>query len=120
MNVTADGLGFPDGFLWGASTAAHQIEGDNVNSDWWHMDTAAAPSPSPAATRPTATTGWREDMDLLTELGFADYRFSIERARIEPAPGHFSRAEIAHHKAAPCGGAAAEAHVDRHHGGAAG
>src|SRR5690606_7825630 len=23
------------GFLWGASTAAHQIEGGNVNSDWW-------------------------------------------------------------------------------------
>ena len=26
---------FPDGFLWGAATAAHQIEGNNVNSDWW-------------------------------------------------------------------------------------
>ena len=23
------------GFLWGAATAPHQIEGNNVNSDWW-------------------------------------------------------------------------------------
>ena len=28
-------LTFPDGFLWGAATAAHQIEGNNVNSNWW-------------------------------------------------------------------------------------
>ena len=26
---------FPRDFLWGAATAAHQIEGNNVNSDWW-------------------------------------------------------------------------------------
>ena len=26
---------FPENFVWGASTAAHQIEGNNVNSDWW-------------------------------------------------------------------------------------
>ena len=31
----------PAGFLWGASTAAHQIEGMNVNSDFGHSSTAA-------------------------------------------------------------------------------
>jgi hypothetical protein len=25
----------PDGFLWGAATAAHQVEGDNRCSNWW-------------------------------------------------------------------------------------
>ena len=34
MKATSDGRPFPDGFLWGASTAAHQIEGNNVGSDW--------------------------------------------------------------------------------------
>ena len=28
-------LEFPDGFLWGAATAAHQVEGCNVHSDCW-------------------------------------------------------------------------------------
>ena len=26
---------FPDGFLWGSATAAHQVEGNNANNDWW-------------------------------------------------------------------------------------
>src|SRR6478672_4348633 len=29
---------FPTGFFWGAATAAHQIEGNNVNSDWWQSE----------------------------------------------------------------------------------
>ena len=31
---------FPDGFLWGAATAAHQVEGGNVSSDMWEMEWA--------------------------------------------------------------------------------
>jgi hypothetical protein len=29
---------FPDGFLWGAATAAHQVEGNNTNSDIWLLE----------------------------------------------------------------------------------
>ena len=25
---------FPRGFLWGAATAAHQVEGGNTNNNW--------------------------------------------------------------------------------------
>ncbi|WP_371775694.1 glycoside hydrolase family 1 protein [Streptomyces sp. NBC_01438] len=89
----------PDGFLWGASTSAHQTEGGNTNSDWWqfeHMQTPIIKEPSGDAC--DSYHRWREDMDLLSELGFTDYRFSIEWARIEPAPGEFSRAAIAHYR----------------------
>ncbi|MEO3746765.1 family 1 glycosylhydrolase [Plantactinospora sp. B5E13] len=90
---------FPDGFLWGASTAAHQIEGNNTNSDWWRKEVAgAAGIKEPSLDACDSYHRWREDMDLLAELGFTDYRFSIEWARIEPAPGHFSRAELAHYR----------------------
>jgi beta-glucosidase/6-phospho-beta-glucosidase/beta-galactosidase len=40
---------FPDGFLWGSATAAHQVEGGNVNNDWWaweHAEETTAVEPS--------------------------------------------------------------------------
>ncbi len=90
----------PAGFLWGASTAAHQIEGMNVNSDFWAFEHSGL---LPQRFREVSGDAcdsyhrWREDMDLLAELGFTDYRFSIEWARIEPARGEFSNAAIAHY-----------------------
>ncbi|WP_143673046.1 family 1 glycosylhydrolase, partial [Streptomyces sp. b94] len=33
--TTTASVPFPEGFLWGASTAAHQIEGNNTDCDWW-------------------------------------------------------------------------------------
>jgi beta-glucosidase/6-phospho-beta-glucosidase/beta-galactosidase len=29
---------FPDNFQWGTATAAHQVEGNNVNSDFWLLE----------------------------------------------------------------------------------
>jgi len=99
VNTPSAGHPFPDGFLWGASTAAHQIEGNNVNSDWWFREHEADSTlPEPSGDACDSYHRWREDMDLLAELGFTDYRFSIEWARIEPAPGRFSKAEIAHYR----------------------
>lgn len=91
----------PDGFLWGASTAAHQIEGMNVNSDFWAYEhSGLLPQRFLEASGDACDSyhRWPEDMDLLAGLGFTDYRFSIEWARIEPAPGEFSNAEIAHYR----------------------
>lgn len=31
---------FPAGFLWGAATAPHQVEGGNVNADLWPQEWA--------------------------------------------------------------------------------
>ncbi|MFJ5293387.1 glycoside hydrolase family 1 protein [Streptomyces sp. NPDC088348] len=89
----------PDGFLWGASTSAHQIEGNNTNSDWWLFEHTGNPYiKEPSGDACDSYHRWPEDMDLLAHLGFTDYRFSIEWARIEPAPGEFSQAAIAHYR----------------------
>jgi beta-glucosidase len=90
---------FPAGFLFGASTAAHQIEGGNVNSNWWAYEHAAGTHvAAPSGDAADSFHRWPDDLDLVASLGFNAYRFSIEWARIEPEPGEFSRAALAHYR----------------------
>lgn len=90
---------FPDGFLWGAATAAHQVEGNNLNNDWWRLEQIAADYGVQASGDALDSYHrYREDMQLLADRGFSAYRFSLEWSRIEPLPGKFSRAELAHYR----------------------
>ncbi len=88
---------FPHGFLWGASTAPHQIEGNNINSDWWVQE-QTVPGMEPSGDATDSYHRFREDMELLAGAGLNAYRFGIEWARIEPLPRQFSRAELAHYR----------------------
>ena len=88
---------FPPGFLWGAATAAHQIEGNNTNSDFWASE-GRVPGMERSLDAVDSYHRYVEDMTLLAEAGLNSYRFSIEWARIEPVPGEFSRAELAHYR----------------------
>jgi beta-glucosidase len=85
------------GFLWGASTAPHQIEGNNVNSDWWARE-AVMPGMAPSGDAVDSYHRFEEDMRLLADAGLTAYRFGIEWARVEPRPGQVSRAELAHYR----------------------
>ncbi|RSM44249.1 beta-glucosidase [Amycolatopsis balhimycina DSM 5908] len=89
---------FPDGFLWGAATASHQVEGNNLNNDWWQLEQDAAPQVQYSGDAVDSYHRYEEDMRLLAEAGFTAYRFSLEWSRIEPLPGKFSRAELAHYR----------------------
>ena len=90
---------FPPDFLWGTATAAHQIEGNNTNSDWWAFEHTSHPRiKEPSGDAADSYHRWGEDMDLLAGAGFTDYRFSIEWARVEPAPDEFSAAQLAHYR----------------------
>lgn len=92
-------LQFPDSFLWGAATAAHQVEGGNINSDWWVKEHAAnSPVSEPSGDAMDSYHRYREDMRLLAEAGLTSYRFSIEWARIEPEARFVSRAALDHYR----------------------
>ncbi|MWB98409.1 glycoside hydrolase family 1 protein [Agromyces seonyuensis] len=88
---------FPDAFLWGAATAPHQIEGNNLNSDWWARE-GMMPGMEPSGDAVDSYHRYREDMRLLADAGLNAYRFGVEWARIEPRPGQFSNAELAHYR----------------------
>jgi beta-glucosidase len=90
---------FPDGFLFGAAVSAHQVEGGNVNSDWWwweHIESTPVHEPSGDAC--DFYHRYREDVAQLAGFGLNAFRFSIEWARIEPAEGEFSRAALDHYR----------------------
>jgi beta-glucosidase len=89
---------FPEGFRWGTATAAHQIEGGNVNNDWWRWEhTPGSGTEEPSGDACDSWHRWPEDVAIVAELGLTDYRFSLEWSRIEPADGEFSQAALDHY-----------------------
>ena len=90
---------FPPDYLWGSSTAAHQVEGNNVNNDWWAWEHA----PGTTAVEPSGDAidhfhRYAEDFALLASLGQNAHRLSLEWSRIEPEPGEWSRAALDHYR----------------------
>ena len=92
-------MSFPKGFFIGAATAAHQVEGNNIHSDYWAQENL----PHTSFTEPSGLAcdhynRYEEDIKLLADAGLNAYRFSIEWARIEPEEGQFDEAEIEHYR----------------------
>jgi beta-glucosidase len=90
---------FPAGFLWGTATSSHQIEGGNVNNDWWtweHTEGSGCTAVSGDAC--DSWHRWSDDIDLVAAMGLGAYRFSLEWSRIEPAEGEFSVATLDHYR----------------------
>jgi beta-glucosidase len=92
-------LDFPDGFIWGTATAAHQVEGDNTNSDWWEFENRpGSPCREPSGSAIEHYKRYTRDIALLAKLGFNTYRFSVEWARIESSEGSFDVAQLDHYR----------------------
>ena len=86
---------FPDGFLWGVATAAHQVEGSNVGSDVWLMEHLPVPLyREPSGDAADFYHRYPDDVAVIAALGLNAFRFSVEWARIEPENGEISMAEL--------------------------
>ena len=88
---------FPPGFIWGSSTAAHQIEGNNIHSQWWDNEQQGKTKERSGAAC-NSYVQWRDDNQLLSDLGHQAYRMSIEWSRIEPNQGEFNDEALDHYK----------------------
>lgn len=118
-------LQFPDGFLWGAATSAHQVEG-GLHNNWtvWEKKNAERLAAGSRKAYDLPSIHWRaikkhaqdpknyisgfacdhynryeEDFDIAQNLGHNVHRFSIEWSRIEPKRGQFDDEEIEHYRA---------------------
>src|SRR5512133_4226038 len=87
----SDSIRFPDGFLWGTATSAHQIEGsplaDGAGPSIWQRFASTPNLVCDGDTGDIACDHYRryaEDVALMRSLGTNAYRFSIAWARVLP------------------------------------
>lgn len=97
--AAAGPLRFPEGFLWGAGTSAHQVEGGNRANDWWPFE--QQPERIYGGDRSGEACRHYELFDADFALAAADqhnaHRLSIEWSRIEPARGRIDATAVAHY-----------------------
>lgn len=82
-----------ENFLWGVATSAFQLEGSPY-ADWTSWD-------SKLNSHPDVTNHYRlykDDLNLLKELGVNAYRFSVEWSRIQPEENRWDTNAIAHYQ----------------------
>ncbi len=89
---------FPKGFLWGSATSAHQVEGNNVRSDWWEWEQRVQPVEKRSGEACNQYMLYEQDFKLAKKLGHKAHRLSLEWSRIEPEEGVFNQDEIDHYK----------------------
>ena len=85
---------FPKEFVWGAATAAYQIEGgaveDGKGRSIWDVFSHTPGRTYRGETGDTACDSyhrWREDIELLKSMHLKAYRFSVAWTRIAPTGG---------------------------------
>ncbi len=88
---------FPPGFLWGAATSSHQVEGGNDRNDWWECEQRGQlPHASGEACRHYEL--FERDFDLARSLGHNAHRFSIEWSRLQPEEGTWDAGARDHYR----------------------
>ncbi|RME40623.1 MAG: glycosyl hydrolase family protein [Caldilineae bacterium] len=103
--MTFQPLTFPDGFLWGVATAAHQNEGNNTNNDFWQWEHLPGKT-ADGSTSGLACDWWdaerqraEADFERAAEMGLNTLRLSVEWSRIEPQPDRWDEAAIERYRA---------------------
>ena len=94
-------LQFPQGFLWGISAAAYQVEGGNHNNQWAEWETLGRIRSGDICGK--ACDWWHnaeQDFDLAQRMGLNALRLSVEWSRIEPEEGQWDRTALARYRTA--------------------
>lgn len=87
---------FPEGFLWGSGYAGHQVEGNNVNTQWWANEQAGK-YPDKSGLACNSYELYETDAKLAQSLGHQVFRTSVEWSRIEPEEGVFDEKAADHY-----------------------
>ncbi len=80
-------------FLFGVATSGHQIEGNNIHSDWYHWEINNKNIEN-SGIACNSRNRYKEDIDIIAKLNLDVYRFSIEWSRIQPTQNTFDEKEL--------------------------
>lgn len=92
---------FPEGFLWGTATAAHQVEGRNPNNTWtaWEQEEGRIVNGQTSGLACDWWGGrWREDFDRAQATFQNAHRLSIAWSRIQPAPDRWEETALDYYR----------------------
>ena len=88
-----------ENLLLGAATAATQIEGGDENNNWARFAREGKIYDKSTPVRACDHyRRFREDIDLMADMGIKIYRFGVEWSRIEPSEGVFDVDAINHYR----------------------
>lgn len=88
-----------EGLLLGTATAATQVEGGDENNNWARFAKEGKVDDGTSPVRACDHYNrWREDIDLMAEMGMQIYRFGIEWSRIEPNQGYYDEEVLEHYR----------------------
>lgn len=91
---------FDNNFMIGAATAAHQVEGNNIYSDYWVQEQLPhSIFNEPSLDAVDHYNRYEEDIKYMADAGLNTYRFSIEWSRIQPEPDSWIEEEVEHYRA---------------------
>lgn len=92
---------FPDGFLWGSATSAHQVEGGNTKNDWyeWEKQPGRILDGTVSGSATEHYSRYEQDFDIAESLHQNAHRLSLEWSRIEPEEGRWDMDAVAHYRA---------------------
>lgn len=90
---------YPEGFLWGSGTSAHQVEGGNRYNDWWVFEQEGHVRDGEVSGDACEEwTRYASDYEIAAELGQNAHKLSVEWSRIEREPGVFDEEALAHYE----------------------
>ena len=102
--ITTD-MYFPKQFMWGSATAAHQVEGNNKNNNWYEWENSFDLNGDSRIHNNDksgkAADHWNlynKDISLMKKMGLNSYRFSVEWSKVIPEKGVVNKQALKHYK----------------------
>lgn len=94
QDININTMQFPASFQWGLTTLSYETEGYAKTSTWyaWENQTNLQNKPFTASRSGNGVAhlqNYKEDVQLMKEMGITTYCFSLDWSRIEPEQGRF-------------------------------